>query len=167
MSRQGRDYAGLALHCADEDLEIQSSGELAQAWTTAVHTPTPPSPAQRHIHSARPLPLPVAQSAAKPLPSKGGEKESLWLWATLFICVQGEVWLFLRVLIRKLPGSPFSLSFFLLLRWAGRAGASEKKGLVVLIVWGGRWRSLLSTHVWRWGKGWGSAPQVTGQGLAG
>lgn len=143
---------------ADEETEIQSSGELSQAWPTAPYHALCFAPLPL---LARPLPRPVA-SPPRRLYTASHEKKCLCGCGRLssYVC-RGKVRLFPRVLIRKLPGSPFSLSFFLLLRWACRAGASEKRWLVVGNSGGG---GRYSPPVFGGGDGdKGSAPQVTGR----
>lgn len=81
--------------------------------------------------------------------------------------MQGEVWLFPRVLIKKLPGSHFCLSFFLLLGQACRAGTLEKKWLVMVVMVGVEVTTLPSMFRGRDGDKKGSVPQLTEQGLAG
>lgn len=94
----------------------------ALPWSVPCPPPPGPRPVQSHLHSRTP-PSAMAQSPPKPL--KG-----------IFICVQGEVRLFPRVLIRKLPGSHFCLSFFLLLGHVYRAGTSERKRQVMVVMAG-------------------------------
>ena len=81
--------------------------------------------------------------------------------------MQGEVRLFPRVLIRKLPGSHFCLSFFLLLGHMCRAGTSERTDVASNGGDGGGGGYYSAVHIGGGdGDKKGSAPRLMGQGLA-